>query len=135
MAVYPAESAEVEVVLGAGDGDVGQTCLGGVDLGGSWVAVDVGAVGVLGFGEVVGDAEGPIRQFRISALRSWGDSHGKILLNAEPTFAWQSKGRGFESSQLHSCGDVRPLRILPGQGRCRGIVVDLLLIDYSRCVH
>ena len=46
------------MVLGAGDGDVGQADLGGVDRGGSWVAVDVGAVGVLGFGELVGDADG-----------------------------------------------------------------------------
>jgi len=30
------------------------------------------------------------------------DSHGKILSNAEPTFAWQSKGQGFESPQLHT---------------------------------
>jgi hypothetical protein len=58
VAVDPAESAEVEVVLGAGDGDVGQAGLGGVDRGGWWVAVDVGAVGVLGLGEVVGDADG-----------------------------------------------------------------------------
>jgi hypothetical protein len=54
----PAEAAEVEVVLGAGDGDVGQAGFSGVDGGGKGVAVEVGVVGVFGFGEVVGDADG-----------------------------------------------------------------------------
>ena len=44
------------------------------------------------------------------------DSHGKILSNAESTFAWQSKGQGFESPQLHSCGEASPQRIIAGQG-------------------
>src|SRR3954462_7412566 len=30
---------------------------------------------------------------------------------------WQSKGQGFESPQLHSCGDLIPWRILAGQVR------------------
>jgi hypothetical protein len=34
VAVDPAETAEVEVVLGPGDRDVGETGLGGVDRGG-----------------------------------------------------------------------------------------------------
>ena len=63
------------------------------------------------------------------------DSHGKILSNAEPTFAWQSKGQGFESPQLHSCRDVDPERVIAGQGGRRGVVSDLAVIDYSRTVY
>jgi len=31
---------------------------------------------------------------------------------------WQSTGQGFESPQLHSCGDFGPQRTLAGQARC-----------------
>jgi hypothetical protein len=45
-------------VLGAGDGDVGEAGFGGLDLPGQRVAVEGGVLGVFGFGEVVGDADG-----------------------------------------------------------------------------
>ena len=63
------------------------------------------------------------------------DSHGKILSNAEPTFAWQSKGQGFESPQLHSRDSDRLWRVSAGSAQCGATVVDLLVIDYSRAVR
>src|SRR5690349_434626 len=73
--------------------------------------------------------------FRISAWRSWGDSHGKMLSNAEPTFAWQSKGQGFESPQLHSTDAVRIRRVSAGHAWFGSATVDLVMIDYSPLVR
>ena len=47
-------------------------------------------------------------------------------------FGWQSKGQGFESPQLHSCGDTGPQRVPAGQAEYRGAVLDLSVIDYSQ---
>jgi hypothetical protein len=38
-------------------------------------------------------------------------------VSALPGPNWQSKGQGFESPQLHSCGDVTPQQVLAGQAR------------------
>ena len=62
------------------------------------------------------------------------DSHGKILSNAEPTFAWQSKGQGFESPQLHSHDVVRirqSLQVRLGVGQPLSIFYDRL---FTGCV-
>ena len=48
---------------------------------------------------------------------------------------WQSKGQGFESPQLHSCGCDGLYRVSAAQGLCWLDVVDLYKIDYSRGLY
>ena len=55
VVVDPGQSAAVEVVAGAGDGDVGKAGFGVVDGAGYRVSVRVVLVGVLGRGEVAGE--------------------------------------------------------------------------------
>jgi hypothetical protein len=72
--IDPAQAAQIETGAGAGDGDVGEACFAVVDRAGHGAAVQILLVGVLGWGEVVGDSH--LRPF--TPLARWGSGDGDL---------------------------------------------------------
>jgi hypothetical protein len=81
MGVDPGEAAEVEVVAGAGDGDVGEAGVGVADGFGDGASLGVVLVGVLGWWEVVADLDGG--PFAAFGGVGGGDGHVGVLFVGE----------------------------------------------------